>query len=113
MAVSQQVRAVGAVTLVTWAVVVAAAALWMLLAGGAFRERLGLAALVAGAALMLTSGNILSRSNTLASSGWGVRVNRHRDEDVSESGGVGALTGLGFSLLVGGPLLVLGALLLL
>jgi hypothetical protein len=113
MAAPRQVRALVRVTTVAWAGVAGAAVLWTWIAGGAFLERLGLTALSAGAVLMLTSGNILSRSNTLASSGWGIAVNRHRDEDVREAGGVSVLTGLGFSLLIGGPLLVVGALLLL
>jgi len=85
--VPKEVRAVASTTPVASVAVAVVAGPWTLVGGGAFRERLGYTALEAGAALMLTSGNILSRPTTLE--------------------------GLGFSLLVGGPLLVLGALLLL
>jgi hypothetical protein len=98
-------------TLVAWAVTALLAAAWTLVAGGSFANRLATTAVGIGVLLFVTGGNVLSRASTLESSEWGIGVDRHRAE-AKEDQGVGGLTGFGFALLIGGPLLLLGTVLL-
>ncbi|HUG85596.1 MAG TPA: hypothetical protein VMM13_13595 [Euzebya sp.] len=86
----------------------------LLLLGLAFtnigaRDLLATVTMGVGLVLMLTGGNLMERVTTLESSQWGISVNRHRDELGKEYPEVGQLTSVGLAILVGIPLVALGA----
>ncbi|MFJ6166760.1 hypothetical protein ACIQH6_16705 [Micromonospora orduensis] len=88
-------------------VVAAAVALWVVVAGGDYTSRLGVALIVVGALFGVTGDLTLSRIGMLdARSAFGVPPERE------EAGGGRVLTGVGIFLFVGLPLILAGVLLI-
>lgn len=96
---------VGKMLAVCVAAAAAAAAVWLALAGGAYRPKLGLAMMVVGALLALTGGTGLSRLGEMDARAW-LGAGPARDEPTSS----GALTPFGVFLLVTVPLFLVGGL---
>ena len=93
-------------TLVAAAAVAAVgAAVWLLVVGGAYRPKLGLALMVVGALIALTGGTGISRFSDLDARAF-LGAGPARDEATH----TGALTGFGVFLLVSLPLFLMGGL---
>jgi hypothetical protein len=99
----RNVRAVLVPTAITWTAAVVLAAAWSLLSASPFVQRLGTVAIVLGALVMVGGSNAMSRGMEIESLAWAWGGKEDRGDR-----GTGGLTTVGFAVLVGGPLVVLG-----
>lgn len=101
-------RAVAVPLLACWTVAAVLAGGWTLVAGGPFPGRLGLVAVVLGAVVLLSGGGAWMRRDDWDLGALPAADLAPGDRPAGRSSGT-RLTGTGFGLLVGLPLILIGA----